>query len=440
MAKSFSWLGAEYFNDEPNIGTEDDAAVAVSGNRPTDPVEVPPVVHGGVQPFNELTDVVTAETVSQAQELEHQEEVVENESAVIENDIDDLEKLNEVATESLKVGGMSVTAARIHMSMLTNMQRKYGLELSASGNGLEGFMYSESRIVATEGIIQMTTQAINQMLTFIGRKITASAQACRVYWLKYKADIKKKKAEIQDLKVIIGERTMEDQLPALKMNKALSALCIENEYDLDRCIRYANNSDKLDDIGQAWRGIMTSFTSGRQIFREGVVDELTDTLKPLDAETTKTVRSALSSKIFRAAPFKCYSLPGNIALAVVTDTKTGLSKVDWATYPEAGWPETTIAIRDKAELDSVLQAAEVLANRISVKLDNFEITSNFISHAIKNLKTFTTPDGEVTVEEAKRSEANLESAWNVEVALTNTMLYTLDGLLTLVKSNLSFMQ
>lgn len=416
MAKKFSWLGNEYFDETP-VGASSDNVV---------PAATYPEV------LLEITPTSVDETL-----LANKANLDKvNNIRSIESSISELEDLTTFATESLQHGGLSPIAAELYTNALTRVAKRYDFTLPVFSHGLESFIGYSDRKVATEGLISGTKSVIKMLARMVLAGWRKIAKESKLQYFKFKAGLSGKIADIGTLKGTLRERVIESSLPALKTTESLSHLCVENEFDLDACIRFATETKSLDDSAVVWRGIMTNFSN--DIYRNDQLSSLTDLMEPISTDAKKSIHGSFATSMFHTVPIKGYALPGNVVIGITKIPGSDDVTIKYSACGKSGWPKSIPGADSVDVLLASLNAAEVLAQRIAVKLDNFTLTSDVISKASKQLEAIEL-DVDRTESDIEAAKNNIESAWNIEAGICYAMVSTLDGLIAYVKSNMSYM-
>lgn len=426
MAKRFNWLGYEYFNETAEVVSID----------PTLPVRV-----------NETIELSWTPETSPEEEAVA---VVEGALVELEQDLVDTATRVQIAKESLANGGLSVVAAELYMSQLNKVTDKYGLERTKLECGLEAFGFGMAG-KATKMVISAGIKVVKTLLELTIKAFHELSKVIRLRHIKWKADTKSVSADIDQLRKILRERSVVDMLPDIRMDADIAGLCVNGIFDLDRAIEYAHTPKRLREASDELSIIVTGMVDGNKLYSPDVTDELDGMLRPISDELS--AKNIFKTSIFKSNVAYAYALPGNITIGVTKDSD-GYRYTKYAETKLSDLPKTVSPVQNIETLQATVEAAAMLADRIDVKLDNFNLTSDVIGSATTMLTqldkelsdslvstedTEGTPTPDDLIRKIKIAKHNIESAWDVEAGISYSLVNTLHGLVSYANSNLKYM-
>lgn len=235
---------------------------------------------------------------------------------------------------------------------------------------------------------------------------------------------------------------LQDRVKLAKMEKSrpieagkwLNKLCIDEEYDLDGCIHYADKTKQLDNITKGYTVLTANaFRSPRRTSITGN-----------EIGLVKLSRSS-GRAIKRAAPMiglgaikpgrgvEAFPLPGNVIIAVDTTVK-GVEAINFAKIDDSELPETITSL-SKSQAEEALQAAYHLTEELIERDVSRRVFSySGIYKALDDLKN-TIESGDMDKHELIAAKKRLANAIAIEDAITTSMVRVCQGLVEIVSKS-----
>lgn len=419
-------IAKENFEDEVVGGSLNDLENETKSDNDVADITTAVAIQDPEDDVNQLAELVRNDNETQADAKDIGELLKQTSS-----DVATLDQIKAVATEALKNGGMDFNNAMLLSKAVNHIANRYYIKPKQIG--LENFLYEDTKIVATEDLVDKAADLITKLVGSIAKAAEHLADLLTTTikrLIKRASSVKKEIAEFR-AKVNQVANFISNKVPLLD---SVSKLRVNGRVDLQACIDLADKEKKVEAIAEQWKGLWARRGSKGAIYSEEFQTDSSGFIKPMVSEASTQAIKALPKKLSETTPVNVYALPGDIYVSTIKDNKGIIS---------TGWSESIIpietneylpAIESKEDALEILDAAWSIADFIDTKLPKFISASDSIEAAAQELARVK-QDFEPTKEQIAQAKANLDAAYALENALLRSLWNVTEGLFMYAKKS-----
>lgn len=349
----------------------------------------------------------------------------------VPDDLTHLERIKQVATEALDKGGLSLKNGAVLNCTVNSIARRYGLPNTTLG--LENFIYDDTRLAATESLIDKTIAIIDKLATAIGK---AASELADTLISSIKRTIRRASVIKNDIDTLRNNIKKHSDLTTLTVPllDSVAHLRINGEVNVEACMALAGKEMNISSIAESWKGLWARGGKNGAIYKLEFQEQTGDFIEPLSSPAVAPAIKAIPSRLREATPVNVSALPGDVYVATVR-------KSDGVIY--SGWSEANIPVATDKTLPQitdvnhalkVLDAAYTLAHILDTKLSGYIKASDSVQAAAEELARVKN-DFQPTPEELKQASANVDAAYAFENAIVRSVWNCAEGLLMYVKKS-----
>lgn len=221
----------------------------------------------------------------------------------------------------------------------------------------------------------------------------------------------------------------------INSGKWVNKLCVDEEYDLEACIEYANKTKRLDEITKGYT-VMTAntFRSPRRTAIHGNEIGLVKISKDSGRAIKRAAPMLGLGSIKPGRGVEAYPLPGNVIITIDSTLK-GVEAINFAIVRDGDVPEYIDTV-DKSKAEEILKAAyhlteELIERDVGRKVFSYDGIYKQLDELKKTIEA-----GDMDKHELKAAKRRLANAIAVEDAITTSMVRVCQGLSEIVAKSL----
>ncbi len=384
--------------------------------------------------------------VSQLEQAEniHEVSMLTKDTDAAINDLNDINDMSVIATEALRFGGLSATAALSLESRMNRICNRWGFEKQTFGcenqeaDPLEG----------TKGIIGRLKANYKRLRDTVTGFLRTRWNKLRQYYLdSLNHGIKAKKALTSLRPMVDGIKGLESSVGldiSVASNPNLLKLNYDSVWDPEASLNLANCAMDIAQIGKRFQALFaiddirpvdTNSEYGSEYEFEGgfyTVDPNDPTinfLRPIAKATAEAFFYAMPwGSDNGVSPFIGYALPGSVFVASAK-TRDGIILTDYTPggYISA-YDETPATVKPLSGKDAMryLNGGFALAEILQARMNDFIKNSKEVLDAVEQLKVLEDTSDDYTL--LRQARANIDAAYITVMALTCALTNSVDGI------------